>query len=155
MTGLKVWAYPCSLTKRIVTSFFSLVGGWPEAQNIDRISRIEISHGDVVDGIRVYYQLKTEEIVTKTHGGDWRLVGTDLARPSQVLLYCTATIHSPCIQLPRSSAKCVDVMATPCKAGASKFRKLNLSSRTRRAAVHELWVSFLPLLVSLCLPDPV
>ena len=142
MTGLKVWAYPCSLTKRVVTSFCPLVGGWPEAQNIDRISRIEISHGDVVDGIRVSYQLKTEEIVTKTHGGDWRLVGTDIARPSQVLLYRTATIYTPRTQLPRSSVKFVVVTATASTGMASKLKKLNLSSRTRRAVVHELWVSF-------------
>ena len=124
------WAEGVGISLRSYEAYsdIMLVGGWPEAQNIDRISRIEISHGDVVDGIRVSYRLKTGEIVTKTHGGDWRLVGTDLARPSQVLLCCTATIHSPCIQLPRSSVKCVDFMAT--WAGAPLFKKLNLSSRT-------------------------
>jgi len=60
------------------------VGGWPETQNIDRISRIEISHGDVVDGIRISYQLKTGKTVTKTHGADWRLIGVDVA-PFEVL----------------------------------------------------------------------
>ncbi|KAI0252268.1 hypothetical protein BJV78DRAFT_1204081 [Lactifluus subvellereus] len=59
--------------------FCPVVGGWPEAQNIDRISRIEVSHGDVVDGIRISYQLKTGEIVTKTHCVEWRLAGVDIA----------------------------------------------------------------------------
>jgi len=41
--------------------------------HIDRMTRIEVSHGDVVDGIRVTYKLNNGTDIVKTHGGTWRL----------------------------------------------------------------------------------
>ena len=47
------------------------MGGWPNAYDLDKITNIIVSHGDVLDGIRVTYRLKNGTTVEETHGGPW------------------------------------------------------------------------------------
>jgi hypothetical protein len=42
---------------------------WPAAQNIARISKIEVAKGSIIDSITVTYQLSNGASVTKKHGG--------------------------------------------------------------------------------------
>lgn len=58
-----------------LTASYYIVGRWPNTYDIDRIKKIIVSHGNILDGIRVTYRLKDGKMVEVTHGGPWYTPG--------------------------------------------------------------------------------
>ena len=46
------------------------VGNWPKAQDIQRITKITVYKGDIIDSVRITYQVVGGKLVTVQHGGD-------------------------------------------------------------------------------------
>jgi hypothetical protein len=77
-------------------SYASDVGQWPKTLAIKRISRIVVYSGDVVDSLRITYELTTGPAKTIQHGGNGGRMSLNFPIAGNLcfIFRCSKFVHS-------------------------------------------------------------